>query len=380
MRTAPPLALDAWQDSTAGFDAAVYPSAIIARRLTRSSARPDEEADVDAANGSAADARAPRGPHVRLTAHSRAGVRSWTVARRMLAFDVSPGAPWLLLPPEVRGAFDALTAAGTPLGESPLGRPLLGVKSGCNEAFVVRSALRDAGPDPLLVQVHSGTAQGLVERSLLRPLVRGEHLRPWAIAADAAESAIVWTHDARGGPVATLPREGARWLSRWRRRLELRSDGCGARWWTLFRTEAARSDRPRVVWGDIGRAPRAVVLDAGDPTVPLNTCYVARVATADDAHALAALLNSRVAAAWLAVLAEPARGGYRRYLGWTCARLPIPRDWDAARERLSSLGRAAAARAAQGAAPDLHALDEAVLEAFGVHADHVAPLLRWLAT
>jgi hypothetical protein len=357
MRCAPPLAVDAWLDSAAGFDAAVYPSAIVARRSAQQGTDP-----------------------VRLTAHTRAGARTWSVARGALSYDASPGAPWLLLPPEVRAAFDLLTAAGTSLGESPLGRPLLGVKSGCNEAFVVRPALRDTNPDPLLVQVHSGAVHGLVERALLRPLVRGEHLRPWAIAADAAESAIVWTHDARGGPVAALPREGARWLSRWRRRLELRSDGRGARWWTLFRTEAARSDRPRVVWGDIGRAPRAVVLESGDPTVPLNTCYVARVATADDAHALASLLNSRVAAAWLAVLAEPARGGYRRYLGWTCARLPVPRDWSAARERLAPLGRTAAAGAAQGAAQDPRALDEAVLETFGVQAADVAPLLRWLGS
>ena len=371
MRCAPPLALDSWHASTAGFDAAVYPSAIIARRIAQVGLDPEDEVLEDHAGG-------PRGPLVRLTAHTRAGARSWTVTRDTLGFDSSPGAPWLLLPPQVRAAFDLLTAAGTSLGLSPLGRPLLGVKSGCNEAFIVRPALRNPDPDPLLVHVHSGAAHGLVERSLLRPLVRGEHLRPWAIAADAAESAIVWTHDARGAPVAALPREGARWLSRWRRRLELRSDGRGARWWTLFRTEAARSDRPRVVWGDIGRAPRAVVLEAGDPTVPLNTCYVARVATTDDAHALAALLNSRVAAAWLAVLAEPARGGYRRYLGWTCARLPVPRDWDAARERLAPLGRSAAAGAARGAAPAPHELDAAVLEVFGVRADAVAPLIRWL--
>jgi hypothetical protein len=347
-RCAPPLAVEAWHDSTAGFDAAVYPSALIARRT-------------------AAAVRAP----VVITAHHRAGARSWPVAREAFALDDSPGAPWLLLPPDVRAAFDRLSAAGTPLADSPLGRPVLGVKSGCNEAFIVRPDPAGAGP---LVRVHSGTTDGLVERALLRPLVRGEHLRAWGVAADAATSAIIWTHDACDEPVSVLPREGARWLGRWRRRLELRSDGRGAAWWALFRTEAARGDRPRVVWGDIGRAPRAMVLEAGDPAVPLNTCYVVRAATPDDAHAFSALLNSRVAAAWLAVLAEPARGGYRRYLGWTCARLPIPRDWPAARERLAPLGRAGA----RGAAPDARDLDHAVLRAFGLGQADVAPLLAWL--
>ena len=34
--------------------------------------------------------------------------------------------------------------------------------------------------------------------------------------------------------------------------------------------------------------------------------------------------------AWLGILAEPARGGFHRYLGWTLALLPLPRDWPAA--------------------------------------------------
>ena len=44
--------------------------------------------------------------------------------------------------------------------------------------------------------------------------------------------------------------------------------------------------------------------------MPLNTCYVVRAPNEDDAHALAALLNSRVFGAWLGALAEPARGAW----------------------------------------------------------------------
>jgi hypothetical protein len=185
----------------------------------------------------------------------------------------------------------------------------------------------------------------------------------------------VWTHRPQGGVADELPPATRQWLLRWRRRLESRTDGRGGRWWALFRTEAARDDRPRVVWSDIGRAPRALVLLAGDDTVPLNSCYVVRAPTEDDAHALAALLNSRVAAAWLGVVAEPARGGFRRYLGWTCARLPLPRDWQAASARLAPLGRAGAA----GRPPDPAVLDDAVAHAFGVALEELAPLLAWPA-
>src|SRR6185503_13978444 len=103
----------------------------------------------------------------------------------------------------------------------------------------------------------------------------------------------------------------ARWLSKWRRELVARTDARhGSRWWSLFRTESARSDRARVVWADVGREPRACVLPAGDATVALNTCYVARCSDQTDALALAALLNSPMARAWLNAVAEPARGGY----------------------------------------------------------------------
>ena len=107
--------------------------------------------------------------------------------------------------------------------------------------------------------------------------------------------------------------------------------------------------------------------------MPLNTCYVVHAPSLEDAHALAALLNSPVAAAWLGALAEPARGGYRRFLGWTCARLPLPRDWARARTRLAPLGAAGAA----GRPPDDATLTAAALEAFGIAPAAVAPLLAW---
>ena len=131
--------------------------------------------------------------------------------------------------------------------------------------------------------------------------------------------------------------------------------------------------RPRVVWADLGRAPRAVVFRAGDPTVPLNSCYVVPCTTLADAHALAALLNSPLAAAWLNPLAEPARGGYRRYLGWTTALLPVPQRGGEARAILAPLGE----RAGAGDPPAADELLAAVLRAYRVAFGDVAPLLTW---
>lgn len=333
---APALLLEEWQDSSAGFDAVVYPSALVARR-----------------RGALASTET-----LRVVAHRHEIPLPWTLPRTRLALDDTPGAPWLLLPSEVREAFDALSAAGVPLSRSALARPQLGVKCGCNEAFVLSRAEAE---------------REAIEGQCLRPLLRGEHLAPWRALRESERAAILWTHDAKGAPLRELPERAHRRLARWRRQLEQRSDGRGGPWWALFRTEAARSDRARVVWGDIGRAPRALVLPTGDKTVPLNTCYVVRAPSDEDAHAFAALLNSVVGAAWLSALAEPARGGYRRFLGWTCARFPVPRDWERARTLLAPIGEAAA----DGVEPNPWELTDAVLDAYALPHNAVAALLSW---
>ena len=144
-------------------------------------------------------------------------------------------------------------------------------------------------------------------------------------------------------------------------------------WWSLFRTESASSASPRVIWADFGLAPRAIAVEAGNPLVALNSCYVATCETMNDAHALATLLNGPLVSAWLNTIAEPARGGYRRYLGWTMSLLPIPRDWPHARELLAPLGE----RATRGDVPPQDELLDAALDAYGLDLSDVEPLLSW---
>ncbi len=258
------------------------------------------------------------------------------------------------------------------------------MKCGCNEAFIVtrqgRNVTRRERGDALegsrsdQAFVHAGTRSGVVEREMLRPLLRGETTAAWR-ATPSAES-IIWTHDASGVVLPALPPQAAGWLARWRRRLVARSNARpGGAWWTLFRTPAASPACARVVWADMGRTPRALLLARGDPTVPLNSCYVVQCDDETDALALTALLNSSLAAAWLHVLAEPARGGYHRYLGWTMALLPLPRDWARARAILAPL----ASRAMSGDVPALCELLDAATSAYRLRAADVAPLIGWAA-
>jgi hypothetical protein len=337
------------------FDAAVYPSLIVARK--RACVAPDT----------------PRASHdLTVTVHHHSGLPfSWPERSSALPFDGSPGAPWIFLPPDARRAFDRLQRRSVPLASSRIGRPHLGVKCGCNEAFVVQ-LLAESG-DFAEVMTADGKRM-TIERALLRPLLRGEHLRRWC--APPTPERIIWTHDLHGDVLPSLPAHAARWFGRWRRRLDARTDARGSgRWWSLFRTESARCDRTRVVWGDLGREPRASVLEAGDATTPLNSCYVVRCEESGDAHAFAALLNGAVARAWLGAVAEPARGGYYRYLGWTLSLLPVPLDWTRARSILAPLGE----RARCGVPVSDSELLNASLDAYGVAHRTVAPLLAWQA-
>jgi len=356
------VACEDHSEGRALFDAAVYPALLVFRRNseTASHRRPTTNLRLPAVDVSCAVMR-------------RDVAYAWRAAAASLALEASDGAPWLLLPPTARAAFDVLSAQGIPLAASIFGRPLLGVKTGCNDAFVVcpdgNWRARSLGA---LCPVSSGERRGDVERELLRPVLRGEDLAPFV--ATPTTNAIVWTHHDDLQPRRALPPRCGHWLAHWRRTLERRADvGSRDRWWSLFRLDGAGAGW-RVVWGDVGRAPRAVVLTPGDDTVPLNSCYVVRAPSGDDADALAAWLNAPLAVAWLGAIAEPARGGYHRFLGWTMARLPLPLDWPVARSLLAPAGRAAREGAVLSPA-ELHALS---LRAFRVSAASVEPLITWM--
>jgi hypothetical protein len=345
------VALEDWSDASPMFAAAVYPSLVVAR-----AGLPHDEP---------LGASSP----VRVRLHRKGESIATAIDADRLTFDATPGSPWLVVPPTVRAAFDRVAGAGPPLATSHLGAPLLGVKSGCNDAFLATLIARTDHE----ARVERDGRMTTLPAHLVRPALRGESVAPWRLRPSSA--CIVWTHDANGAPLATLPDPVADWLAPWRRRLLARADARRAgRWWTLFRTASASSERARVVWADVARTPRALVLQPGDATVPLNSCYVLPCTDPADADALAALLNSSLVAAWLALLAEPARGAYRRFLGWTMAQLPLPDDWRRARELLAPLATAAR----DGAPPGEVELLDATLRAYRIRLATVEPLLSWL--
>ena len=345
LRETTPLSLEDWSNAEPEFDAAAYPALLVARRGHTQA-------------------------QMRLAVHQRQGSqRRWVAPAGTLSFDTTPGSPWVIVPPAVRAAFDAVSRAGTPLAYSRFGPPTLGVKTGCNAAFVVTP---EEIEEPFAIvrgrDDRGGTRRGLIESSLLRPLIRGDTLGAWIVPEKIASGreCLIWTHG-----VEQLPDHAAEWLEPWRRRLGARSDAGHAAWWSVFRTDGAIARTPRVVWGDLGRTPRAAVLSAGSACIALNSCYLARCPDLTDALALAALLNGPLAAAWLNAIAEPARGSWHRYLGWTVGLLPIPRDWHRARTRLACL-------AERGQSVTSGELWDAAVDVYGLSTAAVAPLAAWI--
>ncbi|MBY0488308.1 MAG: N-6 DNA methylase [Gemmatimonadaceae bacterium] len=389
LRDAQLRALHDWSDAPAQFDAATYPSLVVATRrapverlaLAEWAAAPSEgSAVLTTTTGSAQEMT------IRISI-TRTHTTRFSTSAPALSLGGEAGAPWVLLPAPAQAAFETLRRTGVPLAQSVMGRPLLGVKCGYNAAFLVRAVEHDDDTATVMTDDPARPRQGVIERTLLRPVLRGEEVGHWFLDHEVTTSGsaqtlrIIWTHNSAGEVLRTLPPATARWMAQWKPGLSSRSDIRHRQpWWTLFRTEAARSDAVRIVWADIGRKLRSRVLLPGDPTVPLNSCYVVRAPHPNDAYALHALLRSTIASAWLDVLAEPARGGFRRFLGWTVAALPVPRDWASAVRLLAPAGRALSRddhRQLEAQTNALLDLDELVALAYGIPVNELLPLLEW---
>ena len=206
-------------ESHSQFDAAVYPSLLVARR------RAERANDEDAAPGiehvgAITCSRAP----LRVTVRRTDDTTRWTCPRELLPLDDTPGSPWILLHPLARRAFDLVARAGVPFYQSDFGRPLLGVKTGCNSAFIVRVDSLDGE----VARISAASRTGLIERAMLRPLIRGETLSKWALTGPGEY--LVWPHDERGQPRRSLPTHARQWLLPWQDVLSARTERCKIAW------------------------------------------------------------------------------------------------------------------------------------------------------
>ena len=225
-----------------------------------------------------------------------------TIPQRQLQSD----GPWILTP-GVAGISRRLCAQFPTVGDR--WSPQLGVKTGADDLFV-------------LDRECPGT----------RPAIRGRDITAWHCQP---RRYVLWTHGTDGLPLTRLSGDLAARLSYYEERLRRRADYRAGPPWQLFRTSLGLAPH-RVVWPDLARRLTAAV--PAPELVPLNTVY--GIATRDwaDAVALAALLNSCWLTALARLVADPARGGFRRFNARVVRGLPIPANDSAVWAELARRG------------------------------------------
>jgi hypothetical protein len=136
------------------------------------------------------------------------------------------------------------------------------------------------------------------------------------------------------------------------------------------------------VWKDLSRGLCAAVLEdairLGDRTVPLvpnQTLYALDAASVDEAHVLAALLNSTIVNVLAIAIAERAKDSHFRYFGRTIARLPLPTVKPSSASWTKLLR---AARRAVGSPTAMDDIDRTVAALFGVSPDEHERLALFL--
>jgi hypothetical protein len=217
------------------------------------------------------------------------------------------GGPWILLAGAERIRRRLRTSFPTVADRWV---PQLGVKTGADDLFLIDRQCAGA-----------------------RPAIRGRDIAAWRCKPVRY---VLWTHGADGAPLDRLPRELAEQLSGHEDRLRGRSDYRGGPPWQLFRTGLAFA-RHRVIWPDLGRRLSAAV--PAPDGVPLNTVYGIATRDAADAAALAALLNSRWITGLARLVADPARGGFRRFNAGVVRGLPVPAAGSAVWAELARRGQ-----------------------------------------
>lgn len=257
----------------AAFDATVYPLALIARK-----------------------APPPAGHRLRASL----GPGGSTTRPGILQSRLVGGGPWILSAGGVSALAKRLRLDHPAIGDRFTCQ--LGLKTGANHLFL----------DP----------PASITPRLVRWAVRGRDVRAFR---PRARVRLLWTHGSDGAPLDRLPPDAAAHLAPHEALLRARADFAGGPSWTLFRTRAATA-RHRVVWSDLARRLTACALTGrrdGD-RIPLNSCYVAAAASAEQAERLAAWLNARWVGALAQLGAMPAAGGFHRFAAAVVSGLPLP--------------------------------------------------------
>ncbi len=282
---------DRSEDDRAMFDATTYPS-ILRVRKTAPVSGSDEPRPVD----------------VRVWQHG--GARRFSAPiQNLCVLGDDARQPWMLVPPKIERIFRRMQQASTPLG-SVESLPIRGgLKTGCNDAFLL-------GDDE--AKQRFGPA---IRERYLRWAIRGRDISPQGVECSRR---LIWPVDDSGAIAGSLPAALEAHFENFRQRLEGRSDYRSGPIWTVFRRHDD-IDAPGVVWRDLGEQLEAAV--AGADAIPMNSVYYLPAPSQPAAKAVVQLFHSEPMRAIARAIAERARGGWRRHFAWVMRLLPIPDRW-----------------------------------------------------
>ena len=250
--------------------------------------------------------------------------------------DLSPDV-WMLTSPDIITLLARLQNTGTQLSELRQNEFYFGIKTGCNDAFIIDAITYEG-----LITVNPDS------REFIKPLLRGRNLRRWK-ANSANEYLIViasstnrewpWS-DVRNDSEAervfaeTYPAVYQH-LNGYRDRLIARDDQGRFYWELRSCTYYAEFEKPKIVYPDISPIMRACY----DTTMAycLQTTYI--LPTED--LSLLAILNSQLVD-WYArhkfqSLNDPWAGGGLRFIAQYMRRVPIANQSEAQKVALSEL-------------------------------------------
>lgn len=319
------FAEDTWVEAVVDFghakqifeDADVFPSIIVARRPTAEP--PPHTAKVCAI---------PR-EQLRINdLNSQIEAEGVEVERSRLGEE-----PWMLEPKTVFELLSRIESSSVPLSEFAEVRPLSGIKTGFNNAFLIDSSTkrrlieRDPKCEPHIKRYLRGQDIDRWQANwaglwMIAMKSSGDHPWPWSDAGENAENVFQETYPSLFAHMKGFEEQLRKRQDQGRHWWELRT--CA--YWGLF-------DRPKIIYQDITWQLSFNYDDAG--TLSNNTVYFLPT---DDLWVLA-VLNSPAAWAYAWRKAQHGKDEALRYFNPFVEAFPIPRPTDQQRSSIVELGR-----------------------------------------
>lgn len=200
--------------------------------------------------------------------------KSFTLAHRSLTSQ-----KWELEQSQTLDLLEKLKSSGVSLGEYVSNSTYSGIKTGCNEAFVINDEIRNE-----LISEDPRSAE------IIKPYLRGRDIKKWR--TDWQNLYLIFTR--RGIDLSQYPAI-SRYLSQFREKLTPGVDGgrkAGSYKWYEIQDNIAyyeEFEKPKIMWAKYGLEPIFVYSESG--FYPVNTIYFA----VTEKKFLSGILNSKLA-------------------------------------------------------------------------------------